>query len=145
MSTEGKIAIASDHAAFQLKEFLEKYLQEKGLAVVDLGCDSEASTDYPIYAHKLAQMVQKDPSLQGVLLCGSGIGMSIVANRYKGVRAALCINAEFAKLSRLHNNSNVLVLAARFTDETTAKEILEAWLNTEFEGGRHQKRVEQID
>lgn len=144
MSTEGKIAIASDHAAFKLKEFLKKYLQEKGSSVVDLGCDSEDSTDYPIYAHKLAQYVVAE-NAKGILLCGSGIGMSIVANRYKGVRAALCTNAEFAKLSREHNNSNVLVLAARFTDENTAKEILETWLNTEFEGGRHQKRVEQID
>lgn len=144
MSTEGKIAIASDHAAFKLKEFLKKYLQEKGAIVVDLGCDSEESTDYPIYAHKLAQYVKAEQA-RGVLLCGSGIGMSIVANRYKGIRAALCTNPEFAKLSREHNNSNVLVLAARFTDENTAKGILETWLNTEFEGGRHQKRVEQID
>ncbi|NQY80421.1 MAG: ribose 5-phosphate isomerase B [Candidatus Caenarcaniphilales bacterium] len=138
-----KIFIASDHAGYELKEFLK--LAFEGQDIVDLGCESNDSVNYPDFAHKISQEVLKDTTYKGILICGSGIGMSITANRYKGIRAALCSNKELAKLSRQHNNANILVLGARFIEQEQAKNIVDTWLQTEFEGGRHEKRVELID
>lgn len=143
--TKELIAIGSDHAAYELKEQLKVFLESKGYEVKDFGCDSPESIDYPAIGAELSKFIASEPQRRGLLMCGSGIGMSITANRIKGVRAALCHNVEFAQLSRQHNNSNVLVLAGRFTAEKDAKDILEAWLNTEFEGGRHQRRLDMIE
>ncbi len=138
-----ELPIASDHAGFELKQELTKYLSEK-FAVVDFGCESCDSIDYPDYGFALAEAVAKKKYLRGVLLCGSGVGMSIVANKVDGIRAALCHCVEFARLSRQHNDANILVLPARFVSLDLAKEIVDVWLATQFEGGRHQKRLEKI-
>lgn len=140
-----RIPIASDHAGFELKEKLERVLSELGYEVEDLGTDSGDSTDYPDFAHPLAREVSRGQARRGVLLCGTGLGMSYVANRYPGVRAAVAWTPEVAKLARQHNDSNVLVLPARFVSEQEARAILETWLRTEFEGGRHERRVGKID
>jgi ribose 5-phosphate isomerase B len=140
-----RIPIASDHAGFELKERLRVALAEMGYAVEDIGTHSTASTDYPDYAHPLAQEVSDGQSARGVLLCGTGLGMSYVANRYPGVRAAVAWNPEVAALARKHNDANVLVLPARFVSDEDALAILEAWLTTPFEGGRHQGRVAKIE
>lgn len=139
-----EIVIASDHAAFEQKEFLKKTLETKGFRVKDLGCYSSESVNYPDYAHQLAKYVLEN-KCRGVLICGSGIGMSIAANRHKGIRAALCHSVEYAKLSREHNDANVLVLGARFATNDLIQEITDAWLKTEFAGGRHQTRVDLIE
>jgi ribose 5-phosphate isomerase B len=140
-----RILIASDHAGFELKEKLERALGTMGFDVQDLGTNSAESTDYADYAHPLAQQVSDGEVKRGVLLCGTGLGMSYTANRYPHVRAAVAWNPEVAKLAREHNDSNVLVLPARFLDEAKGLEILKAWLETPFEGGRHARRVEKIE
>lgn len=140
-----QILIASDHAGFELKEKLEGWLREIGYAVKDLGTNSEQSTDYPDYAHPLAQQVSDGVADRGVLLCGTGLGMSYVANRYPHVRAAVAWSAEIAELARKHNDANVLALPARFLSEDQARQILKTWLDTPFEGGRHERRVEKIE
>jgi ribose 5-phosphate isomerase B len=140
-----KILIASDHAGFDLKEKLEKKLAELGFEVEDLGTNSADSTDYADYAHPLAQQVSDGAVQRGVLMCGTGLGMSYTANRYPHVRAAVAWSPEIAKLAREHNDANVLVLPARFVDEQQAVQILETWLDTPFEGGRHARRVEKIE
>ena len=140
-----RIPIASDHARFELKERLRVALAEMGYEVEDIGTHSTASTDYPDYAHPLAQEVSDGQAVRGVLLCGTGLGMSYVANRYPGVRAAVAWNPEVAALARKHNDANVLVLPARFVSDEDALAILEAWLSTPFEGGRHQGRVAKIE
>ena len=139
-----KIAIGSDHAGFRLKEFVKKLLRERGFEVIDVGTYSEERCHYPEYAKKVAQMVSNGEVPRGILVCGSGIGMSIVANKFKGVRAALCHNIYSAKFSRLHNDSNVLCLGGRVTGEDLTREIVETWLNTPFEGGRHSERLDII-
>ncbi len=139
-----KIAIGSDHAGFRLKEFVKNLLREKGFEVIDVGTYSEERCHYPEYAKKVASMVSKGEVEKGILICGSGIGMSIVANKFKGVRAALCHNIYSAKFSRLHNNSNILCLGGRVTGEDLTREIVETWLTTPFEGGRHQERLNLI-
>jgi len=139
------ILIASDHAGFQLKEKLERWLHEMGYSVKDLGTASEESTDYPDYAHPLAQQVSYGVADRGVLLCGTGLGMSYVANRYPHVRAAVAWSPEVAELARRHNDANVLALPARFLSEEQARQILKTWLDTPFEGGRHERRVEKIE
>jgi ribose 5-phosphate isomerase B len=139
------ILIASDHAGFELKEQLERALRERGYDVEDLGTNSEASTDYPDYAHPLAERVSRGDVERGVLLCGTGLGMSYTANRYPHVRAAVAWNAEVARLAREHNDANVLVLPARFVSPEQGLEILTTWLDTEFAGGRHARRVEKIE
>lgn len=139
------ILIASDHAGFALKERLEAWLRERGYAVTDLGTDSDTSTDYADYAHPLAQRVSDGVARRGVLLCGTGLGMSYVANRYPHVRAAVAWSPEIAELARRHNDANVLALPARFLSEDSARQILETWLDTPFEGGRHERRVEKIE
>lgn len=138
-----QIAIASDHAGFGLKKILKKELVALGYRVEDLGTHSAESVDYPDYALQLATWVVAEKG-RGVLICGSGIGMSIAANRVKGVRAALCVTTEMADLARKHNDANVLCLGARLTSSEAAKEILKIFLNTPFEGGRHQTRVEKL-
>jgi len=140
-----RIPIASDHAGFELKEHLSKALRELGYDVDDIGTHSPASTDYPDYAHPLAEKVERGEVARGVLLCGTGLGMSYAANRHPGVRAAVAWTPEIAELARKHNDANVLVLPARFVSEEDGVKILKTWLETPFEGGRHQKRVDKIE
>ena len=140
-----RIPIASDHAGYELKQHLSRALTELGYDVEDLGTNSPASTDYPDYAHPLAEKVERGEVARGVLLCGTGLGMSYVANRYPGVRAAVVWNPEIASLARKHNDANVLVLPARFVSDEDAVAILKTWLETPFEGGRHGKRVDKIE
>lgn len=139
------ILIASDHAGFELKEKLEKALGQLGYDVKDLGTNSTESTDYADYAHPLAEAVSNGEVKRGVLLCGTGLGMSYAANRHPHVRASVAWSPEIAKLAREHNDSNVLVLPARFVDEAQGVEILKTWLDTKFEGGRHARRVDKIE
>jgi len=138
-----KIAIASDHAGFELKEGLKQVLSSH--EIVDFGTQSSASMDYPDTGKPASEAVSNGLCERGILICGSGIGMSITANRYPAIRAALCFNTDFAKLSRLHNDSNVIVLPGRFIALPYAIEILDTWLNTPFEGGRHQNRLNKIN
>jgi ribose 5-phosphate isomerase B len=138
------ILIASDHAGFALKEKLRKHLGALGFEVKDLGAYSEERCDYPELAYALAKLISDKKYNRGILICKSGIGNSIVANKVCGVRAALCYNVKAAELSRLHNDSNVLVLGSAFVSPQVAKKILAVWLKTGFEGGRHRRRVNQI-
>lgn len=140
-----RIPIASDHAGYELKQHLSRALRELGYEVEDLGTDSPASTDYPDFAHPLAEKVERGEVKRGVLLCGTGLGMSYAANRHAGVRAAVAWAPEIAALARQHNDANVLVLPARFVSEEDGVAILKTWLDTPFEGGRHQKRVDKIE
>jgi ribose 5-phosphate isomerase B len=140
-----QILIASDHAGFALKQELGVALGALGYAVTDLGTTTADSTDYADYAHPLAKRVSTGEAKRGVLLCGTGLGMSYTANRYPHVRAAVAWTPEVAKLSREHNDANVLVLPARFLSADQGIEILETWLNTPFEGGRHARRVDKIE
>lgn len=135
-----KIYLATDHAAFKEKELVKKFVIELGHEVHDLGTHTNERCDYPTYAISLAQAVVKDDAL-GILLCGSGIGVSIVANRFRGIRAALCHNMEEASLSRQHNDANVLCMGGRFLAEDEIRTIVKAWLEAEFEGGRHADRL----
>ena len=145
MTVNETILIASDHAGYELKEKLERALSQRGYAVKDLGTNDATSTDYADYAHPLAQAISAGDARRGVLLCGTGLGISYVANRYPHVRAAVAWNAEIAKLARQHNDANVLVLPARFLAEEDAMRILSTWLETPFEGGRHERRVDKIE
>lgn len=138
------IPIGADHAGFQLKEVLKSFLTEKGYEMKDFGCYSEESIDYPDFAHPVASMVEENPGMLGVLICGSGNGINMTANKHKGVRSALCWKKEIAELARLHNNANIITLPARFVSEEEAKEMVEIFFSTEFEGGRHQIRVDKI-
>ena len=140
-----KILLASDHAGFELKAALEQELRALGYAVEDLGPDSDASTDYADYAHPLAERVSSGEAERGVLLCGTGLGMSYTANRYPHVRAAVAWTPEVAALAREHNDANVLVLPARFVGTEEGKAILRAWLDTPFAGGRHARRIAKIE
>ena len=139
-----KIAIGADHAGFSLKEKLKKYLQEKNIEVKDFGPDSEQSVDYPDFAHPVASAVEKKEFDFGLLMCGSGNGINMTANKHAGIRSALCWNSEIAKLSRQHNNANILTLPARFIEEAEAKKCVDIFLSTPFEGGRHEGRVRKI-
>ncbi len=139
------IPIASDHAGFELKGKVITQLEKMGYAVQDLGASSEDPSDYPDYAHPLAEEVSEGKAKRGIVLCGSGVGVDIVANRYPHVRAALSWMPEIAELSRRHNDSNVLVIPARFVSDYEASEIVDKWMNTKFEGGRHARRVNKID
>jgi ribose 5-phosphate isomerase B len=139
-----KIIIGCDHAGFPLKEAVKIFLIDMGYAVTDVGTQSPESVDYPDFGVKVAERVSAGEFDRGILVCGSGVGMTIVANKFPRVRAILCLDEETARLSRLHNDSNILVLAGRRTDADTAKAIARLWLNTEFEGGRHQRRIDKI-
>ena len=139
------IIIGSDHGGYKLKEEIKKYLEEKEIKYKDLGTYKEESVDYPDIASKVSQEVQKNKENQGILICRSGIGMSIVANKFKGIRCALCHNEYTAKYSRLHNNSNILAMGADDVDINEAVCILRMWIATEFEGGRHEERIKLIE
>ena len=138
-----RIAIASDHAGFQLKEEIKRTLQKMDVSFEDLGTKDTESVDYPDYAGKVARSVQQGN--RGILCCGTGIGMSIAANKFKGIRAAVCNDAYTAQMSREHNDSNVLILGGRIMkDPEVVSEIVKVWIETEFQGGRHQKRLDKI-
>jgi ribose 5-phosphate isomerase B len=139
------IPIGSDHAGFGLKQRLKQELAALGYEPLDLGTDSEESTDYPDYAHAVASQVEQGRAARGILLCGTGLGMAYAANRHRGVRAAVAWTPEIAALARAHNDANVLVVPARFVSEEIGLQILRAWLMTPFEGGRHLRRVEKIE
>ncbi len=140
------IPIASDHAGIEMKDRLVSELKKMGYNPVDIGeKDPNVPDDYPDYAHPLAKEISAGEAKRGILLCGSGVGMDIVANRYPGVRAALAWEPEIGALSRRHNDSNILVLPARFMSDEEGIETMKAWLNAKFEGGRHERRVEKID
>ena len=140
-----KISIGCDHAGFKTKEMIISLLEELKHDVLDLGTNSIDSVDYPIYGLKVGESIKNKIVDMGVVICGSGIGISIAANKISGVRAALCTSVEHAILSRKHNNANVLALGARLTDEKDIKEIIIKWLDTSFEGGRHQTRINLIE
>lgn len=139
-----KIAIASDHAGFKLKKELSSFLKELGHQVLDFGTFSEESVDYPDFAFPAAEAVAGAIADFGILICGTGIGMAITANKIVGIRAANCTSVEMAEMARRHNNANVLTLGARITDPEVAKNIVQVFLDTEFEGGRHMIRIEKI-
>ena len=137
-------AIGSDHGGYKLKEEIKKYLDEKGIKYVDCGSFSEERVDYPDIAKKVSEKVKNEECENGILICRSGIGMSIVANKFKGIRCAKCNNEQEAKFAKMHNNSNVLALGADYITENEAICILRTWLATEFEGGRHKDRIDII-
>jgi RpiB/LacA/LacB family sugar-phosphate isomerase len=139
------IVVGSDHAGFKLKEFIKKELQKRSIPYEDVGVFNEEKSDYAIFIARAASRVSNGTFSRGIVVCGSGIGASIVANRFKKVRAALCVTTQMAVLSRQHNDANVLAMGARITSPETAAQILGAWLETPFEGGRHETRVRQID
>jgi len=139
------IVMGSDHAAFDLKEKVKAYLLENSISVKDVGTYTKDSVDYPDFGISVAQLVSKGEFERGILICGSGIGMSMVANRFPFVRAALCNDLFSAVMSRRHNNSNILVMGGRVIGETLALEIVKAWLDTPFDGGRHQLRLNKFD
>ena len=138
------VAIGSDHAGYELKESVKKFLHEKNIEIKDFGTYSSESVDYPEFAVKVAESVHEKKFEVGIVICGSGIGVSISANKIPGIRAALCANDELAKLSRLHNNANILAMGARFITPQNALKTVAVFLSTEFEGGRHERRVEKI-
>jgi len=139
-----KIAIASDHAGFDMKEMIKKHLKDNGHHVKDFGTDSTDSIDYPDYAAPAAKSVASGENEWGVIICGSGQGMTMVSNKIPGIRAALCNDLYSARMTRLHNDANVLTMGGRIIGIDLAKEIVDTWLSTEFEGGRHQRRVDKI-
>ena len=138
------LLIGCDHAGYKLKEFLKKNLIKEGYKIKDFGTNSEESVDYPDIIHPLARSIQNNEYETGIIICGTGIGVSMVANKYPRVRAALCWNMETAKLSRMHNNANVLALSGRYLDFKLAFEMTKIFLKTDFEGGRHERRVKKI-
>ncbi|MCU4162417.1 ribose 5-phosphate isomerase B [Carboxylicivirga caseinilyticus] len=138
------IALAADHAGFPVKEVIKKYLVEKGLEVKDFGTYSDESTDYADYAHPMASAVENHEFEIGISVCGSGNGINMTANKHQGIRAALCWNAEISELARLHNDANICSIPGRFVSNEQAIDIVNKFLNTGFEGGRHQKRIDKI-
>ena len=140
-----KLAIGCDHAAFEEKQKIIKFLTKKGYKVLDLGTDSIKSVNYPKFGHSVAKMVANGSVDKGIILCGSGIGISISANKVKGIRAALCTTTKHAKMSRKHNDANILALGARMTSYDLIEEIIDVWLETKFEGGRHLDRINMIE
>jgi len=140
---KNKIAIGADHAGYKLKGELVSFLEEKGYTVIDYGCPSEESIDYPDYAHPVANAVQKE-GIMGVLICGSGNGISMSANKHSGIRCALCWSDEIAALARQHNDANIISLPARYISFNEARKCVDIFLSTDFEGGRHQRRVNKI-
>ena len=138
------IAMCSDHAGYELKNKIKEHLAAKGYTVVDFGTDSEASCDYPDYAHPCASAIESGECAIGIAMCGTGNGISMTLNKHRGIRAALCWAPELAKLAREHNNANILVLPARFIDPEVALQTVDAYLTTPFEGGRHERRIAKI-
>jgi len=139
-----KIFISSDHAGFKLKETIKDYLRNKKVKIEDLGPKDDSSVDYPDYAHKVAKRVKFNKSNVGILVCGSGTGMNIAANKHKNIRAAQCFNLKSTKLSRLHNDANIITLGSRLITKKNALKFVSVFLNTKFEGGRHLRRVKKI-
>ncbi len=139
------IAIASDHGGFALKETIKEYLRSRDIKIVDLGTNSEESVDYPIYGKACAEAVASGKADRGIVCCGTGIGISIAANKVKGIRCGLCTSVEMAEMTRKHNNANMLAMGGRTTDPDLAIEITKTWLDTEFEGGRHKRRTDMLD
>ena len=139
------ISMGADHAGFSVKEKIREYLESKDYTILDKGAYSEDSVDYPEFGHAVGNSVQSGESTKGIVVCGSGIGISIAANKVEGIRAALCTSAEHAQMSRLHNDANVLAIGARMTDYDVITDIVDTWLSTEFEGGRHSRRVNKIE
>lgn len=139
------VALGSDHGGYKLKEEIKKYLDEKEIEYIDLGTENEERVNYPEIAKKLAKTIQSKECKEGILICRSGIGMSIVANKFKGIRCAKCNDEQEAKFSKMHNNSNVLALGADYISTSEAIKIVRAWIATEFEGGRHQERIDLIE
>ena len=142
--TKISIGIACDHAGYDFKEKLKKELEKEGYKIKDYGTYSDESTDYPDYAHPLAIAIEKEKHKYGITLCGSGNGINMTSNKHQGIRAALCWNIEISELARLHNDANICSLPARFIDYNLAKDVVNKFLNTKFEGGRHKKRIEKI-
>ena len=140
-----KIAVASDHGGFALKETVREHLKGRGFEVVDLGTYSEESVDYPVYGRLCGQAVASGEADLGIVVCGTGIGISIAANKVHGIRCGLCTSVEMARLTKQHNNANILALGGRTTEPKLALEIVDTWLDTSFEGGRHQRRVDMLD
>ena len=140
-----KIAVASDHGGFALKELVKKHLEERGAEVLDLGTHSKESVDYPIYGKRCAEAVASGEADLGVVCCGTGIGISIAANKVKGIRCGLCTSVEMAHLTKQHNNANMIALGGRTTSPALALAIVDEWLDTDFEGGRHQRRVDMLN
>ena len=139
-----KIILASDHAGYSLKEYIKSILLKKKLLVKDVGTKSSQKVDYPDYAHKLSKILKKNTNTKGILICGSGQGMIMAANKHKNIRAALCYDAKSAKLSRLHNDANIITLGSRLISKKKAIKCLNIFLKTEFVGGRHNKRIKKI-
>jgi len=139
-----KIAIGSDHVGLELKKEIIDYLVEKGIEVKDFGTDSPERCDYPVYGYKVAMAVSSGEFDKGILICGTGVGMSLAANKIKGIRCVVCSEPYSALLSRKHNDTNILAMGARVVGAELAKMIVDCWINAEYEGGRHQKRVEMI-
>ena len=139
------ISMGADHAGFSVKEKIREYLESKGYTLLDKGAYSEDSVDYPEFGHAVGNSVQSGESTKGIVVCGSGIGISMAANKIEGIRAALCTSSEHALMSRLHNDANVLAIGARMTDYDVITDIIDTWLSTEFEGGRHSRRVDKIE
>ena len=142
--TKKIIPIGADHAGFQLKEKVKTYLTAKGYELRDFGCYSEESIDYPDFGHPVANIVEENPGMLGILICGSGNGINMTANKHQGIRSALCWKKEIAELARQHNNANIITLPARFISEEEAIEMIDVFLSTDFEGGRHQNRIDKI-
>ena len=138
------LALGCDHGGYELMQEVKKHLENRGIAYHDFGCSSTESVDYPIYGKKVAEAVARGEFEKGILICGTRIGISIAANKVKGIRACVCSEPYTAKLSRMHNNSNVLAFGARVVGSELAKMITEAWLDAEFEGGRHERRVQML-
>ena len=139
-----RIVMASDHGGFELKEYIKSYLLGKGYDILDIGTNSEESVDYPDYGKNAGLKIINGEADLGIIMCGSGIGISIAANKVKGIRAALCHDIYTAKMCKMHNNANIMVMGGRIVGKGLAIEMVETYLNTEFEGGRHQKRVDKI-
>ena len=140
-----KIGLACDHAGFEYKEKLKEYLSSKNIEVADFGCYSEESVDYPDFAHKLAESIEKDENELGIQFCGTGNGINMSANKHQKIRAALCWNTHIAEQAKLHNNANILSLGARFMDANDIFDVINLWLQKPFEGGRHQRRIDKLD
>ncbi len=138
------IGLASDHAGYEIKQFVKTYLDKKGIAYIDYGTDAPVSCNYAEFGHLLADAVEKGEVYPGIAICGSGNGINITVNKHQGIRAALCWNAEIAGLARLHNDANILTLPGRFLSINETEKILDVFLNTAFEGGRHQSRIDSI-
>ena len=140
-----KIAVGSDHAAYELKEAIKEKLISEGHEVIDVGCDSTESVDYPKYGHAVGRAVASGEAERGIAVCGSGIGISIACNKVPGIRAALCTSVEMAEMCRRHNNANVVCMGARMISQELAFDIIDKWMTTDFEGGKHLRRINEIE